>query len=1081
MAASTGPAENNTIPVQTVQLGDNFNLWLDVTNTAINKINKLKVYDFVDSTSISGTLAAGGTLSVSLSDNVNKGLTFQQPVLFSSGVTFNVNVTFNSGMVTLNANIVTIDDYNIVLGDTAEASDGKINTAGGGGILLNRGSGGTAEWLWQTTQVHGITGVWRANTHIGFSGATSGIYPHNGGSLRVHGSGVQIDGGSTSDHGVLINLTSTGLAGTTSGRTIEFTRYAPTGSTAFIQVLNGSTYGSQPFVNIPSGANRKVVTQSNHLFVFGQPLYLNGSVYTIAKGDSANTAEVVGLVSRVIDTNNFEITFLGEIFGNFSSITEGGAALTPGSVYYLSPYSAGRITPTQPQAAAQVHKAVLIATSATSGIVYPFTGGVLSSPVNIATANSVGTIFTQLNQFKIGDFVRWDGASRGVTYIGTDGLTYAYVYSNGAYVKAQANSAEEAELAGMVISTTDAAAIGTSGVNSSFTLLMDGFFSGLSLPASYGTPQNGTVYFLAKDCVGSTPYSCLESSTPSIAVNYPTQAGTVRKPLLMSTSSSAGNWSGYLFSYRGDVTDVQGLSAGARLEDLLVQNLGSCGSAADLKFGVNIGTNIAGGQQVMRLPFRRPGSVDIGYSSNGLNGASLDVKGVIRGGRATATQGGDILVGRASSDSTDSTYPTTLNVFGSQFSSANTVLSYGMRPRSGVAGYESTWAESSPPRAALEVGYTGSSYPGLALYTVAANNNAVGTAYTPTELLTVNTNSMVYNGGNLGIGTVSPTAKLHIFNALDESIRMEGSSSVNSPYMSLYRGGVRKGYIQHSGTDLILRTEDASGAVKLLNSTSEVLRADSTGVVTIPSTTSSTSTGTGALTVGGGLGVAGALNVGGGITAATLDVSGGIKLTSGGFNTSTFVNITDTASSTSTGTGALIVAGGVGVAKTIVAAGITSTAGLSVTGTVSLPSNSVSLASVAQIATATILGNSTGSSGNVTALSAATVKTLLGLGNYASLLNTEVGGIAIVAYTVTNASTITINYQYPASTFAVKTGAGDNKLGSVAGTWNGVYIVNESSSGALVAATTHAASSAAFTHTASPSTYRGIAIAFRTA
>jgi len=169
------------------------------------------------------------------------------------------------------------------------------------------------------------------------------------------------------------------------------------------------------------------------------------------------------------------------------------------------------------------------------------------------------------------------------------------------------------------------------------------------------------------------------------------------------------------------------------------------------------------------------------------------------------------------------------------------------------------------------------------------------------------------------------------------------------------------------------------------------------------------------------------------------------------------------------------------VAKTIVAAGITSTAGLSVTGTVSLPSNSVSLASVAQIATATILGNSTGSSGNVTALSAATVKTLLGLGNYASLLNTEVGGIAIVAYTVTNASTITINYQYPASTFAVKTGAGDNKLGSVAGTWNGVYIVNESSSGALVAATTHAASSAAFTHTASPSTYRGIAIAFRTA
>ena len=953
MAASTGPAENNTIPIQAVQLGDNFNLWLDVTNTAINKINELKVYDFVDSSSISGTLAEGGTLSVSLSDNVNKGVTFVQPVLFTNGVTFNGTVTFNGGTVTLNANIVTIDDYNIVLGDTAGASDSNINTAGGGGIILKRGNGATAEWLWNTTQVHGVTGVWRANTNIGFSGATNGIYPHSGGSLRVHGSGVQIDGGSTSDHGVLFNLTSTGVAGTTSGRTIEFTRYSPSGSTAFIQVLNGSTYGSQPFVNIPAGANRKVITQSSHGFVFGQPLYLNSSTYTVAKGDAANTSEVVGLVSRVIDNNNFEITFLGEIFGNFSSITEGGAALTPGSVYYLSPYTAGRITPTQPQAAAQVHKAVLIATSATSGIVYPFTGGVLSSPVTISTANSVGTIFTQLNQFKVGDFVRWDGSSRGVTYSGTDGLTYAYVYSNGAYVKAQANSAAEAELAGMVIDTTDAAATGTSGVNSSFTLLMDGFFSGLSLPASYGTPQNGTVYFLAKDCVGSTPYSCLESSTPSIAVNYPTEAGTVRKPLLMSTTSSAGNWSGYLFSYRGDVTDVQGLSAGARLEDLLVQNLGSCGSAEDLRFGVRLGTGIAGGQQVMRLPYRRPGSVDIGYSGTGAAGASLDVKGVIRAGRAQATQGGDILVGRASSDSTDSTYPTTLNVFGSQYSSANTVLSYGMRPRSGVAGYESTWAESNIARAALEIGLTQST-PGLALYTVAANINAVGTAYTPTELLTVNTTNMVYNGGNLGIGTVSPVAKLTVATATtNDGIVLNGSSGKflqllanhgSGSYNSITSAGDRGIIFGAAGADndtagfvitpwsaaLTGLRVSSNGSVQICTTGTPGASLDVggtariSGILNASNTTASTSTGTGALTVGGGLGVAGA------VYAAGITSTGAIR-------------VTDSTASTSTVTGALTVTGGLGVAKTIVAAGITSTAGLSVTsGTVSLPTTSLS-------------------------------------------------------------------------------------------------------------------------------------------
>lgn len=929
MAASTGPAENNTIPIQAVQLGDNFNLWLDVTNTAINKINELKVYDFVDSSSISGTLAAGGTLSVSLSDNVNKGLTFEQPVLFSSGVTFNGPVTFNSQTVTLNANIVTIDDYNIVLGDTAAgSSDDKISAAGGGGLYINRGSGGTAEWLWQTTQVHGITGVWRANSHIGFSGATSGIYPHNGGSLRVHGSGVQIDGGSTSDHGVLFNLTSTGVAGATSNRTIEFSRYSPTGSTAFIQVLNGSTYGSQPFVNIPAGANRKVVTQSSHGFVFGQPLYLNSSTYTVAKGDAANTSEVVGLVSRVINNNNFEITFLGEIFGNFSSITEGGAALTPGSVYYLSPYTAGRITPTQPQAAAQVHKAVLIATSATSGIVYPFTGGVLSSPVTISTANSVGTIFTQLNQFKVGDFVRWDGSSRGVTYSGTDGLTYAYVYSDGAYVKAQANSQSEAELAGMVIDTTDAAATGTSGVNGTFTLLMDGFFSGLSLPGSYGTPANGTVYFLAKDCVGSTPYSCLESSTPSIAVNYPTEAGTVRKPLLMSTSSSAANWSGYLFSYRGDVADVQGLSADTRLEDLLVQNLGSCGSAEDLRFGVRLGTGIAGGQQVMRLPYRRPGSVDIGYSGTGSAGASLDVKGVIRAGRDTGTQGGDILVGRAGSDSTDSTYPTTLNVFGSQYSSANTVVAYGTRPRSGVAGYESSWAGSNIARAALEIGVTNSNA-GLALYTVAQNISAVGTAYTTTELLTVNTTSMVYNGGNLGIGTVSPQQKLAVSNSGAEGIEIVPVSGIIQSYnrsTSAYSAMVldSSALTMRVGTSPAAVLTAQAGGITFNATTDHAGAARFAGTLTVADTTNSTTTTSGAVIVSGGLGVAKALY------AVGVTSSGAIR-------------VTDSTASTSTVTGALTVTGGLGVAKTIVAAGITSTAGLSVTsGTVSLPATSLS-------------------------------------------------------------------------------------------------------------------------------------------
>jgi hypothetical protein len=756
-------------------------------------------------------------------------------------------------------------------------------------------------------------------------------------------------------------------------------------------VLNGSTYGSQPFVNIPAGANRKVVTTASpHGFVFGQPLYLNSSTYTVAKADSASTSEVVGLVSRVIDNNNFEITFLGEIFGNFSSVTEGNSSLTPGSVYYLSPFTAGRITATQPSAAAQVHKAVLIATSATSGIVYPFTGGILSSPVNISSATSLGNVFNQYNQFKVGDFVRWNPTSTTLTYTGSDAITYTYTYPKGVYVKAQANTAGEAEIAGMVIATTDAANVGTSGVNGTFTLLMDGFFAGLSLPASYGSVNNGTVYFLAKDCAGTS--NCLESNTVSFASNYPTNAGSVRKPLFMATTDDESAFSGYLFSYRGDEAGVQGLSADTRLEDLLVQNLGSCGSAEDLRFGVRLGTGVAGGQQVMRLPWRRPGSVDIGYSGTVVNGASLDVKGVIRGGRAQATQGGDIIVSRYPADlSNNGTYPETLNVFGSAFSSGNSVLSYGIRPVSGAAGYESTSGGGSGLgnvyRAALEVGVTGGgAYPGLALYTTAQTIASQGTAVPVNELFTVNTNGMGYSGGGLttlttsgnsalklsstssssAVGTSSPLWISHPKNTI--SLFLGDQSSTSAYTADEYNGNIRFNGAAIAWGDLsyypngdsgngsfrftrngttVSTTPNATvgvGGLKVVNANESTTAANFTQALTDAGINITTEYTANAYTPGifwstqdnnptkpkAGIFLQETANGTSMILGTSNTYATGItSLTT--ISPNGDLNIGSSTDSTSTLTGALTVTGGLGVAKTIVAAGITA-ASLTLTG-----------------------------------------------------------------------------------------------------------------------------------------------------
>lgn len=750
MPGTTGP-DINTFQIPEVQLGDTFNLWRDTTNTGIYKLNKIKVYDGVSSSSIGLTLSSGGTLSVEIADNVNKGITFNYGinfeagvtfdgnVVFQNGVTFNGDVTFNASTFTVNANVVTIDDYAIVLGDTASASDGAIINAGGGGVLINRGTGRTASWLWSPTQRAGVTGYWSSvDSHIAISGKTYGIVPHQADLLPVYGLRLSLEGGTTTDHGFELTLSNDGgVAGTTGNRKLQFTRNHPTGSTVFMEVLNGVTYGSWPYTSVYAGVNKKIVNQAN-TFAFGEPVYLNGSVYTSAKADNQVKAEVVGVVSRRIDANNFELTFLGEIFGDFSPITEDGSALIPGSVYYLSPYTAGRITQTVPIAAGQIHKAVMIATSTTSAIVYPFTGGILSSPINIATSSSIGVNIEQLNQFQVGDFVRWLPGSVTLTYGATSGT-----YPEGIYVKAQANNEADAEVAGMIIGVQDIAGNGPpTGVNGSFSVLMDGFFSGVCLPAYYGSVNSGTVYFLNTNCAGTT--GSLESKTAPFSASYPIGSGRIRKPLFMATNSNESSLSGYLFSYRGDQLDLSGISGTIPLESLLIQNLGASGAVEDLRFGVRDGVGTAGGTQVMKLRGSVPGCVEIGYTATpATKGASLDVRGVIRGGRADSTQGGEIIVGRYAEGVNSSSYPETLNVFGSQSSSGNSVISYAVRPAGGTVGYESTTAINTY-RAALEVGVTASNSAGMYLLTSALTNKNIGLTVGMHRLFSITDSNMHY-------------------------------------------------------------------------------------------------------------------------------------------------------------------------------------------------------------------------------------------------------------------------------------------------------------------------------------------------
>ena len=121
--------------------------------------------------------------------------------------------------------------------------------------------------------------------------------------------------------------------------------------------------------SLGGGGTTDRVTQASHAFVIGDILYMNGSVYAKAKADAANTAEVVGMVSRVIDANTFELTLSGEVAGL--------SGLTVGENYFLSAATAGAITATEPSVVGQVSLPVGVASSTTSLYVAPKRGVVV--------------------------------------------------------------------------------------------------------------------------------------------------------------------------------------------------------------------------------------------------------------------------------------------------------------------------------------------------------------------------------------------------------------------------------------------------------------------------------------------------------------------------------------------------------------------------------------------------------------------------------------------------------------------------------------------------------------------------------
>lgn len=204
--------------------------------------------------------------------------------------------------------------------------------------------------------------------------------------------------------GVMTNVTGT-ATGLTSGITQALASATTTvnvssataPSSGYVLTATSSTAATwQPPTGGSGSAVTNSITQAAHGFSVGNVVTYNGTVWVLAKADSAADAEAVGIVSTVTSSSVFVITTNGYVTGL--------SGLTAGTTYFLSPTSAGALTSTAPSTAGQVSKPLLNTDSTTSGYFENMRGEVLVSPPSVPLpVSNGGTGATTLTGVVIGN------------------------------------------------------------------------------------------------------------------------------------------------------------------------------------------------------------------------------------------------------------------------------------------------------------------------------------------------------------------------------------------------------------------------------------------------------------------------------------------------------------------------------------------------------------------------------------------------------------------------------------------------------------------------------------------------------
>lgn len=128
------------------------------------------------------------------------------------------------------------------------------------------------------------------------------------------------------------------------------------------------------------------VNQTSHGLSVGDIVRSNGTAgqFTKAQADSAANAEVIGIVTVVTDANNFTVTTEGYI-------TTGVPAATAGTVFFLSPSTAGALTSTEPSTVGQISIPLLTVITSAAKAFFTVRRGLVIATAGTGTVTSIAT------------------------------------------------------------------------------------------------------------------------------------------------------------------------------------------------------------------------------------------------------------------------------------------------------------------------------------------------------------------------------------------------------------------------------------------------------------------------------------------------------------------------------------------------------------------------------------------------------------------------------------------------------------------------------------------------------------------